>query len=111
MFFGTHLLGGADSVYGALASDATAYPARSAWHCMQYGTQSDYVVGSTPYKAMQTMQEALAPYVTGEKYYNYIDIDFPVDSYFGSNMMRLKLLKNKYDPNNVFNGPVTISPS
>ena len=111
MFFGSHLLGGANSVHAALASNATAYPARNAWHCVQYGTQTDYAVGSAPYNAVQTMQQALAPYVTGQKYYNYVDSDFPVDSYFGSNMMRLKNLKRKYDPSNVFNGPMTIPPS
>ena len=108
MFFGSHLVGGADSVYGTIAEDATAYPARNALHCMQYGTTSNFAVGNAQYNAMQAMQTALAPYVTGQKYFNYLNSDFPVDLSFGGNMARLKTLKKKYDPMNFFNGPMTI---
>lgn len=105
MFLGSH---GSVSAYGKVASDATAYPARDAWYCFQYGTNADYAVGNPSYNAMQTMQAALTPYATGQKYYNNVDLETPLTSYFGGNMARLKDLKKKYDPTNLFNGPMTI---
>ena len=110
LFIGGHLLGGT-GVHSAVAADATAYPARNAWYSLEYGTWGNaamgYAPGSAEYNRLQSMQSALAPYSSG-KYYNWIDIDFPLSDYFGVNLARLMNVKAKYDPGNFFNGPLMI---
>ena len=106
VYFGSHLLGG-NGVYSTLAADATAYPFRDAWYCVEYGTWVSYATGTKSYNDLQGIQSAFAPYSSG-KYYNWLDLEFPISSYFGSNIARLMNIKAKYDPGNFFNGPLMV---
>mmetsp|Transcript_20891 Transcript_20891/g.28746 ORF Transcript_20891/g.28746 Transcript_20891/m.28746 type:complete len:455 (-) Transcript_20891:169-1533(-) len=104
-WMGSHLLGGEAS---AVPADATAYPGRAAWFCLDYGTWGSYQPGQPAYEGMNAIQAALAPFASGLKYYNYLDVDFAAAAYFGPNMNRLMAVKAKYDPANFFNGVLSV---
>jgi FAD/FMN-containing dehydrogenase len=55
----------------------------------------------------------LQPYVTGEVYQNYPDLELKDwgRAYYGENLERLKVLKGRYDPDNVFHFPQGIPPA
>ena len=57
--------------------------------------------------------KALAPYLGNTRYVNYLDVDEagdPAAVAYGSNYARLRELKAKYDPENVFHINVNIKP-
>jgi FAD/FMN-containing dehydrogenase len=59
------------------------------------------------------MYAALAPYLAGTRYVNYLDLDEGTDPAavaYGANYARLRDLKTKYDPENVFHVNVNIRP-
>jgi FAD/FMN-containing dehydrogenase len=56
---------------------------------------------------------ALAPYLATTRYVNYMDLDEgtdPAEVAYGANYARLRELKTKYDPENVFHVNVNIRP-
>ena len=55
----------------------------------------------------------LQPVFTGFVYQNYPDraLEDPLAAYYGENLPRLRLLKQKYDPDNVFRFPQGLTPS
>jgi hypothetical protein len=56
---------------------------------------------------------ALAPYLATTRYVNYMDLDEGTDPAavaYGANYARLRELKTKYDPENVFHVNVNIRP-
>ena len=55
---------------------------------------------------------ALAPHVSKRRYVNYLERDATDagDSVFGSNLGRLRDVKTKWDPDNVFHHNVNIAP-
>lgn len=66
----------------------------------------------------QDFYTAMSPFVQGSRskpralaaYVNVVDVDLPdyMESYYGKNKRRLALVKNKYDPDNVFHFPQSI---
>jgi FAD/FMN-containing dehydrogenase len=59
------------------------------------------------------MYAALAPYLASTRYLNYLDLDEGTDPAavaYGANYARLRELKTKYDPENVFHVNVNIRP-
>ena len=99
--------GGAPS---RVAPDATVVYLRNAKFILQY---DGYWV--TPQDAeptiswVQQMRTAMQPYTQGA-YVNYVDsrIADPLRAYYGSNLERLVRVKQRYDPENVFNFPQSI---
>ena len=56
---------------------------------------------------------ALQPYFGSTRYLNYFDVDEPGDPAavaYGENYARLRELKTKYDPDNIFHINVNIRP-
>jgi hypothetical protein len=53
---------------------------------------------------MRDLYAAMRPYVSGQAYVNYCDLDLPnwPDAYWGPNLSRLKRIKSSFDPDNVF---------
>ena len=56
--------------------------------------------------------EAMRPWASDQSYQNYIDDDLTdwAQRYYGSNLQKLRQIKSKYDPENVFYFPQSIQP-
>ena len=56
---------------------------------------------------IESSRKALEPHLQGA-FVNFVDKDIPVEEYYGGNFTRLKEIKKKWDPNNVFHFPLSI---
>lgn len=63
--------------------------------------------------AYTNLTSTLRPHGTGGAFYNYPEVDRPNwgQAYFGENFERLKQVKRRYDPGNVFSHPLSIPPA
>jgi FAD/FMN-containing dehydrogenase len=100
-----------DSWGGAInrvPANATAFVHRKALASAQYdATFSEGVAPSTVEQArswLNSWYATLRPFVSGEAYQNYIDPSLAnwQQAYYGANLPRLKRVKKKWDPDNVF---------
>ena len=84
---------------------ATAFVHRNMLASIQY-----YAGGAGARAWVDASRAALKPAVSGAAYVNYIDphlSDWP-QAYYGANLARLRTVKKKYDPHNLFHFPQSI---
>jgi len=102
---GSLLLDAYGGAINRVAADATAFVHRD----VMFGVQELAYYGPGGQSAalpwLQSTHAALAPYTTGAGYQNYIDpaLNNWQQAYYGANYDRLVQVKQKYDPNRVFN--------
>jgi FAD/FMN-containing dehydrogenase len=96
-----------DSYGGAInrvARDATAFVHRDALCSIQYLAYGPVGPGAA---WIRSARAAMAPYVDGEAYQNYIDPDLRHwrRAYYGANLDRLRAIKDAVDPGRLFDFP------
>jgi FAD/FMN-containing dehydrogenase len=96
-----------------IAQDATAYPHRDANYVLNVHSRSDDAVDDK--KCIDWAREffnASAPFATGGVYINFMTEEETdrVGAAFGASFDRLKQVKQKYDPNNLFRMNQNIAP-
>lgn len=98
---------GLDAYGGAISripANATAFPHRKALFGLQYQSYwHEDAEADENIKWIERFRQSMLPYTRGA-YRDYIDsmiVDWPV-AYFGENLARLKEVKQKYDPENLF---------
>src|SRR5262249_10063943 len=97
-----------DSYGGAVtkvARDATAFAHRAGTlFCIQYYSEwTNAIETQVELGHIRTLYAAMRPYVSGECYVNYCDLDLTnwAQAYWGANLPRLKQIKAAFDPNNI----------
>ncbi|KAL2621565.1 hypothetical protein R1flu_001770 [Riccia fluitans] len=99
------LFGGSGSAVNSIKSTASAFVHRDSFYSLQMLTYWN----DRPQDAQADINwinglwSAVRPFASDEAYQNYIDSDMPLSAYYGSNLSKLKTIKRKYDPKNIFN--------
>ncbi len=101
-----------DAYGGALnrvSPSATAFAHRTMLASVQYFAAGN---GASARSWVDGSRAALAPAMSGAAYVNYIDPHLAnwQQAYYGSNLARLRQVKRRYDPTNLFHFPQSIRP-
>jgi hypothetical protein len=105
---GSAILDSWGGAIGTVAPGATAFVHRRALASVQYlaGFPSGAAAGDVrgAMRWMKTWYASLRPYVSGEAYQNYIDPALAgwERAYYGANLSRLRQVKAKWDPDDVW---------
>jgi hypothetical protein len=93
-----------------VATSKTAFAHRDMLACIQFYCNGG---GSTVRGWLDNAHQVLKPYVSTSAYANYIDPTLKgyQTAYYGSNLPRLRTIKKKYDPQNLFAFPQGITPA
>jgi FAD/FMN-containing dehydrogenase len=100
-----------DALGGAInrvPATATAFVHRNGLFSVQYnatwptGASADVVLSNV--HGVNRLYDAMRPYASGSAYQNYIDPQLTdwQTAYYGANLARLKTVKTKYDPSDLF---------
>jgi FAD/FMN-containing dehydrogenase len=89
---------------------ATAFVHRDQLFSVQYVAASS---SAADLAWLRGFRAAMAQYVSGQAYQNYADPDLtrPNIAYYGTNYGRLRRVKRRYDPKNVFRFPRSVVPA
>ena len=89
---------------------ATAFVHRDQLFSVQYVAASSSAADADWLRAFRA---AMAPYVSGQAYQNYIDPELaqPNVAYYGTNLPRLRIVKARYDSKNVFRFARSVLPA
>lgn len=109
-----------DALGGAVnrvAPDATAFVHRDGLFVGQFTTTWSGSATSSQTSAQQNwlrgFHQAMTPYASGQAYQNYLDPELAnwQQAYYGANYARLVQVREKYDPDHIFNLPQGIGAS
>jgi len=94
-------------VINQVARDATAFVHRGETkYSIQYYTEWSDASGTDAHvKTIRDLYEKMRPFVSGEAYVNYCDVDLGpnfAQAYWAENLPRLQKIKAQYDPHNAF---------
>jgi FAD/FMN-containing dehydrogenase len=114
---GKVLIEAADGAVNSIAPDATAFVHRDNLFVAQY--QARWRTGSPPEVVAANLDwadglyAAVKQYRSGFAYQNYIDANLEgwEHAYYGANLARLREVKSKYDPDNIFRFAQSIPPA
>ena len=106
-----------NGVAGRVSPTATAFPHRGCFLAMQYqarvpkGASSDLVAASQEW--LDGLYARLAPWRTGQEYSNYGNRKLKgwANAYYGQNLARLRTIKARRDPRNLFRFAQSIPPA
>jgi FAD/FMN-containing dehydrogenase len=105
---GQILLDAMGGALGRVAPDATAFPHRRALFSAEYFMDATGVASPA---WPSSMRATMKPWSSGRAYVNYMDpLITDAAAYHGDNYARLKQVKAKYDPTQVFRLPQGIPP-
>jgi FAD/FMN-containing dehydrogenase len=96
-----------------VSADATAFPHRSGYHIGIYSLWTDRTQNDLNIAWARQTWSAIQPFVAGGVYVNEVGDDEGVDrvqSAYGTNYERLRRIKTKYDPHNLFCLNANITP-
>jgi len=99
---------------GRIPADATAFPHRHAAHCLHvlagWAEERD---DASMIEWVRSVHGAVDPYATGAVYVNLLGEDEPgrIASAYGANLDRLRRIKARWDPENVFRRNHNIPPA
>jgi FAD/FMN-containing dehydrogenase len=106
-------LGGA---VNAAAQDATAFIHRRSLLHIAYlsfwGNADSAAIAAADTQWVREIHGAMRPYASGAAYQNYIDPELLTweKAYYGNNLSRLRLAKQRYDPRNAFKFAQGVAP-
>lgn len=98
-----------------VAADATAYTLRrEGFNVLGLGQWMNPASDQKCIDWVKATEEALKPFRTSQRYMNYLGADSDADQLtaaYGANVARLRSIKRKYDPENVFRRNINIPPA